>query len=191
VAKKGPAATSIDDVISAAEVSRGTFYKYFDSPEALFDELAALLAHEMVLMAEPVVVLSNDPAERVAMGMRLVIHMAMVNRRVARFLIRLGWPTGGHMPELQEFVKRDLISGIRQQRFSELPLPLALNIVSMTVLGSLHSMLVPKASKNFAEEAVASAMRALGLSHAEASRLANMHLPEPRPLEGGLMAPNP
>ena len=35
IAEKGPAATSIDDVISAAEVSRGTFYKYFPSPDAL------------------------------------------------------------------------------------------------------------------------------------------------------------
>ena len=32
VAKQGPAATSIDQVIQAAEVSRGTFYKYFDTP---------------------------------------------------------------------------------------------------------------------------------------------------------------
>jgi AcrR family transcriptional regulator len=32
VAEKGAAATSIDDVIGAADVSRGTFYKYSPRP---------------------------------------------------------------------------------------------------------------------------------------------------------------
>lgn len=64
VAEKGPAATSIDDVISAAEVSRGTFYKYFDSPEALFDQLALEVANEIIRMAEPVVLqLKTSPSE--------------------------------------------------------------------------------------------------------------------------------
>jgi len=34
IAEKGAASTSIDDVISAAEVSRGTSYNYFPSPDA-------------------------------------------------------------------------------------------------------------------------------------------------------------
>ena len=66
VAEKGPAATSIDDVISAAEVSRGTFYKYFPSPDALVRELAIEIANELIGMAEPVVRSYDDPAERVS-----------------------------------------------------------------------------------------------------------------------------
>jgi AcrR family transcriptional regulator len=71
VAEKGPAATSIDDVISAAEVSRGTFYKYFPSPDALVRELAIAIANELIGMVEPVVLSYADPAERVSSGIRL------------------------------------------------------------------------------------------------------------------------
>src|SRR4030095_10645030 len=54
VAAQGPSSTSIDDVIAAAEVSRGTFYKYFPSPEALVQELAFEVAKDLVYMADPV-----------------------------------------------------------------------------------------------------------------------------------------
>ena len=189
VAQKGPAATSIDDVIQAAEVSRGTFYKYFDAPETLFDQLALVVAHEMVLMAEPAVVQLKDPAERVGTGMRLGIHLAAANRSVAGFVVRLGWPSGADMPALQEFVQRDLKEGLRQRRFTEMPIRLGLNIVSMTVVGAVHAMLAPRAPRDFAEQAVASALRALGVEPQEAKRIATMELPSPHPLEGGLMVP--
>src|SRR5439155_2605296 len=38
-AHKGYHATSIDDLIEAAGIARGTFYLYFESKRAIFDEL--------------------------------------------------------------------------------------------------------------------------------------------------------
>lgn len=190
VAEKGPAATSIDDVIQSAEVSRGTFYKYFDTPELLYEELALLLAREMVLMAEPAVLQLKDPAERVAAGMRLVIHLAVANRQVGGFVVRLGWPGGVNLHALEEFVQRDLKDGIAQQRFMDMPLRLGLNIVSMTVFGAIHAMLAPRAPRGFVEQAVASALRALGIKSQEALRISTMELPAPRALEDGLLIPD-
>src|ERR1700751_753822 len=77
VAAQGPAAMSIDDVIAAAEVSRGTFYKYFPSPEALVQEVAYKLATHLVCLADPVVRQRDAPAERVACGIRLVARLAL------------------------------------------------------------------------------------------------------------------
>ena len=37
--KKGYHDTSIDDLIEAADIARGTFYLYFESKRAIFDEL--------------------------------------------------------------------------------------------------------------------------------------------------------
>ena len=186
VAKKGTAATSIDDVITVAEVSRGTFYKYFDSPDSLFDQLALEIANEIICTAEPAVLLLNDPAERVAAGMRLVIHMSMRNHEIAGFLARLGWPEPRAGDVVLEFVQRDLKEGLRSGQFIEMPINLALNIVSMTVLGSVHAML---ASPNV-EQAVASALRALGIDAKKSARVANMQLPHVVAVEGGLLGVN-
>lgn len=189
VARKGPAATSIDDVIQAAEVSRGTFYKYFDAPDALFDALALEVANEIIRMAEPVVRPIEDPAERVATGMRLTLQVALSNAEVAGFLVRLGWPDLRSGDVLLDYLQRDLTKGMREGRFMQLPMRLALNIVMMTVLGSIHAMLALRSRKGFAEQAVASALRALGMDNKEALRLATLELPPAQPAAGGLIGP--
>ncbi|RWA51232.1 hypothetical protein AU476_24320 [Cupriavidus sp. UYMSc13B] len=48
VASKGHTVMSVNDVIREAGVSRGTFYKYFSSPDALIRELATEIANQIV-----------------------------------------------------------------------------------------------------------------------------------------------
>jgi AcrR family transcriptional regulator len=172
VAEKGPAATSIDDVIAAAEVSRGTFYKYYPSTDVLVRELAVAIANNLIQMAEPVVQGLDDPAERVSLGMRLVTRLAIDNPMAANFLVRLGWPDARGPNLLLNFVQRDLSEGIRQGRFTPMPIALALNIVTGTCLGATLSMLEPGCESDFAEQSAAAALRALGLDAASAQRIA-------------------
>jgi AcrR family transcriptional regulator len=187
VAEKGPAATSIDDVISAAEVSRGTFYKYFPSPDALVRELAIEIANELIGMAEPVVLSYADPAERVSSGMRLVARLAIDHPLAATFLVRLGWPDTRGPNMVLDFVKRDLTEGIRQGRFTRMPIALALNIVTGAVLGATHCMLEPGCDSDFAEQSAAAALRGLGLDAKSAERIANSPLKPVEILSEGLL----
>jgi AcrR family transcriptional regulator len=187
VADKGPAATSIDDVISTAEVSRGTFYKYFPSPDALVRELAIAIANELIGMAEPVVLSYDDPAERVASGIRLVARLAIDHPLAATFLVRLGWPDARGPNMLLDFVERDLRAGIQQGRFMRMPIALALNIVTGTVLGATHRMLEPGCESDFAEQSAAAALRALGLDTKSAERIARSPLKPVRILAEGLL----
>ncbi|RZT97791.1 TetR family transcriptional regulator [Rivibacter subsaxonicus] len=187
VAQKGPAATSIDDVISAAEVSRGTFYKYFPSPDALVRELAIAIANELIEMAEPVVQSYDDPAERVSSGMRLVSRLAIDHPLAATFLVRLGWPDARGPNMLLDFVKRDLSEGIRQGRFARMPIALALNVVTGAVLGATHCMLEPECESDFAEQSAAAALRGLGLDAKSAERIAYSPLKPVEILAHGLL----
>lgn len=188
-ATRGPATISIDDVIQAAEVSRGSFYKYFEAPDALFAALALEIMNEIIRTAEPVVRRIDDPAQRVAVGLRLVIQLATRNREVARFLVRLDWPRVRDGGVLLKFVQRDLAKGIRGGSFAAMPMRLALNIVSMTVLGTIDALVESRSQKVFTLQAVASALRALGVQHDEAMRLASLEPPLPKAMEGGLLEP--
>ena len=187
IAEKGPAATSIDDVISAAEVSRGTFYKYFPSPDALFRELAIEIANELIGMAEPVVLSYDDPAERVSIGIRLVARLAIDHPLAAAFIVRLGWPDARGPNVLLDFVKRDLSAGIRQGRFTRMPIALALNIVTGAGLGATHCMLEPGCESDFAEQSAAAALRGLGLDAKSAERIAYGPLKPVQILAEGLL----
>jgi len=175
-AQKGPAALTIDDIVVGAEVSRGSFYKYFPSTDALLREVATQIANELIRMAEPVVQGFDDPAERVASGIRLVARTAIDHPAVAAFLVRLGWPDVRGPDMLLEFVRRDLSAGIRQRRFTRMPITLALNIVAGAVLGAAHCMLHADCEADFAEQTAAAALRALGVDADEAKKLATRRL---------------
>jgi AcrR family transcriptional regulator len=175
-ADKGPAALTIDDVVVGAEVSRGSFYKYFPSTDALLREVATQIANELIRMAEPVVQVFDDPAERVAGGIRLVARTAIDHPAVAAFLVRLGWPDVRSPDLLMEFVRRDLTAGIRRRRFARMPITLALNIVTGAVLGATHCMLHADCEADFAEQTAAAALRALGIAADEAKSLSTRRL---------------
>jgi len=187
IAEKGPAATSIDDVISAAEVSRGTFYKYFPSPDALVRALAVEVANELIRMAEPVVLSYDDPAERVSTGLRIVARLAIDHPLAATFLVSLGWPDDRGPNLLLDFVKRDLTEGIRQKRFASMPIALALNIVTGAGLGATRRMLEPDCEHDFAEQSAAAALRGLGLDAKSAERIARIPLKPLAALSGGFL----
>ena len=188
VAAEGPAAVSIDDIIAAAEVSRGTFYKYFPSPEVLVQEVARKVATDLVFLADPVVRQRDDPAERVACGIRLVARLALHHPAAAGFLAQLGWPDTHGQNVLLDFVRRDLQEGMRRGRFREMPMPLALNMVSGAVIGAIHCMLKPTCEPDFAEMSAAAVLRALGVPAQTAAAVANKPLQAITAFPDGLLA---
>lgn len=175
-AEKGPSAITIDDIVVGAEVSRGSFYKYFPSTDALLREVATQIACELIRMAEPVVLSIDDPAERVACGIRLVARMAIARPTVAACLVKLGWPDVRGPDVLLDFVRRDLSVGIRQRRFTRMPIALALNIVAGAVIGATHCMLDVDCEADFAEQTAAAALRGLGIESDLAMSLATRPL---------------
>jgi AcrR family transcriptional regulator len=174
-ARKGPSMMSIDDVIRAAQVSRGTFYKYFPSPDALIRELAAEIANDLIRIAQPVVRACEDPVERVARGIRLVLRIAIHHPAVAEFLVRLGWPDEQE-PNMLEFVRHDIEEGFRLGRFKYMHIAMALNIVAGAVLGAMRRMLEPDCAEDISEQVAAVALRALGVDSEAADRISRAPL---------------
>ena len=88
---------------------------------------------------------------------------------------------------LLDFVKRDLTEGIRQGRFTRMPIALALNIVTGAVLGATHCMLDPGCESDFAEQSAAAALRGLGVDAKSAERIASSPLKPVEILSDGLL----
>ena len=188
VAERGVAATSIDDIITAARVSRGTFYKYFDAPETLLRELALELTNDILRAVHPLVLQHDDPAARIATGMRVVVRLVYSRPAVGSFFLRLGWPDIDRRHVLVDLVQRDLADGIQRGRFTAMPILLALNIVAGTALGAIHAVLCKVSARDIAEQAAASTLRALGIEAEQAARLVALPLPQLLPVDGSLVA---
>ncbi len=130
----------------------------------------------------------DDPAVRIATGMRLVISLASRHPVVGAFMVRLGWPAGDRARLMLDFTRRDLESGLQIGRFTPMPSALALNIVSGSVISAIHSLLFDAGGPEFPAMATASALRALGVDADQAARIASAPLPAIEPVEGGLTA---
>ena len=88
IAERGYANTSVSDVIKAAGVSRGTFYLYFESRDALFDEIIGAF---VARLAATVNVIDADAANPLALlreNFRRVISLLASNRDLTKVLFR-------------------------------------------------------------------------------------------------------
>src|SRR5262245_49547613 len=88
--QKGYHATSIDDLIEAADVARGTFYLYFESKRAIFDELLDHLFTTIAGVVKRIDVSPGaaPPAEQMADTVDRVLNTLVENREIARLLLR-------------------------------------------------------------------------------------------------------
>ncbi|AOZ10630.1 TetR/AcrR family transcriptional regulator [Cupriavidus malaysiensis] len=169
------ASPSIDDIIVAAQVSRGTFYKYFPSSDAIMRELIGRVAEQWVRVADPIVRSHDDPAEHIAIGIRLASMLAVHQPGVAGILGQFGW-AGQQAPNMLEFVRRDIEEGMRRNRFARMPVTLAFNIVTGAAMSAMHRMLETECADDFSELAAAVALRALGVESATADAISSSPL---------------
>jgi AcrR family transcriptional regulator len=101
--------TTIEDVIRAAEVSRGTFYKHFSSLEEALTAVGREATDQMTLGILPVYDVLDDPVQRVSTGMRVFLSRAVTDRRWARFVVRAELIP--HESVLLEYIYRDVRTG--------------------------------------------------------------------------------
>lgn len=188
VAQNGPTATSIDDVISEAQVSRGTFYKYFDAPASLVQAVAKELSNEILRLIDPLVRQSEDPVERMAVGMRLALRLARQHPILGGFIARLGWPNLPQDQLMFEYVPRDLELGMRQGKFVRMDMRAAMNLTGGILIGGVHTLQSGDAPEDFPEQAAATVLMGLGVDRATAKKVAYAEL-KPLKIDGdGLIA---
>ena len=74
--ERGARDISVSDLAEAAGVARGTIYNNIADPEALFDQVASKLLHDMHVRVGDSMRQLKDPASRIATGIRLFIRHA-------------------------------------------------------------------------------------------------------------------
>src|SRR5437868_12287957 len=89
-ADEGYHATSIDDIIEEADIARGTFYLYFESKRAIFDELLDGLFATLASTVHRIDVSPGapPPVEQMNATVDRVFATLGENREIARLLLR-------------------------------------------------------------------------------------------------------
>jgi TetR/AcrR family transcriptional regulator, ethionamide resistance regulator len=181
MAVHGPAGTSIDDVIAQAQVSRGSFYKYFETPGDLVIELAQEVSNEMLKLVDPHVLQFTDPAERIGAGIRLMLRVVRAHPVLGGFIVRLGWPNVDHSHHLfYSYVARDLRLGMRVGQFERTHLDVALNLIAGSLIGAVHTITSTSVPNNYPDQMAVCVLKGLGVKSKEVQRIVALKLASPR-----------
>jgi len=175
-AQKGPHAV-IEDVIAQAGMARGSFYNYFRTNDELLGEVASEINNELLRAIDPVALRSDDPAERLACGTRMVLHAVMRFPLFGSFMARLPFPTANSSLLGVRFMARDVALGIAARRFRDISVRVAADMVVGVVLSAAYTVAREPLERDYPDACVRALLRALGLARGEAGRLASLPLP--------------
>jgi len=179
-AAKGSTDVSVSELAAAAGVARGTIYNNLESPEHLFQQVAAQLADEMDERAAASYAGIEDPALRIAIGMRLYIRRAHEEPHWGRFLLSFGYTNESLRKLFTGPPMRDLMLGLRSGRFSIQPdqglagLGVIAGSTLSAILGVLEGL---RTWRDAGTDAAELALRAFGLDAKEAREIATRELP--------------
>ena len=176
VARHGLDAVSIDDIVEAADVAKGTFYTHFADKN---DLAAAIALRGRMELEERITALNEgikDAAVRMANGLSTMFLFAIQNSVRARALLRLQPSVVDPDEQMNAGVRGDIVLGLKTKRFTVV----ALNASVVTIIGGVLSATVRLSDTNhrvpdpygFATNVIATLLITLGLKPAEASRIA-------------------
>jgi AcrR family transcriptional regulator len=179
-AERGATQLTVSELADAAGVARGTIYNNVRSPASLLEAVAARLADEMHARVNASFGAVTDPAERLAIGMRLFLKRAHDEPPWGRFLCRFALSE----PALQALwagrAMADLRAGIAAGRYVVEPdqAAAAMSLVAGAAISACYLVLEGHRTwRDAGSDAAELILRGLGVAKKEARRLATVELP--------------
>ena len=179
-AEKGVTQLTVSELAEEAGVARGTVYNNLGSTDALFEEVAAGLADEMHRRVVSSFAEIDDPAHRLANGIRFFVRRAHEEPVWGRFIIRYAFSNDSLRAMWVGPPASDLRRGQEQKRYRIDPdqLQSALGMITGATLSAM--LLVVEGHKTWRASGTDTAelvLRALGVAPREARKIANLELP--------------
>lgn len=183
-ASKSIEAASIQEIAAMAGVANGTFYNYFQTKEDIVEASAVQVGVSFCERIDASIPHITDGAERMSIGGRRYMVLAIEQPELARFMMSIAVFSSAWSSQIEPYIHRDLMLGIKQKRFNVASVPAALDLITGTNYAGINSILAGKAGKAHVPAVSASILRGLGMAPKEADELARRPLPPlPPPTE--------
>lgn len=183
LARGGTGPISIQEVTAEAGLANGTFYNYFRTREELLEATVVPLAQRLVqgLNALALRERIDDPAQRLAFGVRAFLDQATADRSWAIALLRL-WGSNANLPRRAGVaVLADLRAAAKRRRLRIPDERAALDLVQGTVIASIRSVVEGNATADRGPAIAALLLCAFGMPWREAEKLAYAPMPTAQP----------
>lgn len=144
IAEQGYVNTSVADVIDEAGISRGTFYLYFASREALFEEIVDRFVSEIEGAIEVVTLDDDAPAEKVLANFRRAIELLVENPDLTKVLFReaLGQSAevDARIDAFYAFMERMVVGALRKGVARGISREVDVSIIAPAMVGAVKEV---------------------------------------------------
>ncbi|MEQ8801692.1 MAG: TetR/AcrR family transcriptional regulator, partial [Haliea sp.] len=177
LAERGDHGLTIESLISEADVSRGTFYNYWDSREELVNALWDHVGHNPFAAMQAAHNQVEDHAERLSIIARHSIRQAAKDATWGWLVIYIAESEHIFHHELISYPSSELEAAMKAERVRVESFAAARDMIVGTTIAGMRQLLRNKESDNYPECLVALMLRALGLNRRDAKEVVGRPLP--------------
>lgn len=171
-------AIDVDDVIQHAQVSRGSFYKYFPSVQASVLALVSQVAHELNTEIDAITHQIPDSATRLVITTKLTMRFLVKVPPLGNFLIQLPWPNQISEVNVFQHISSDVELCIKEGIFTKMPASIGCNLWVGSLIAGVHTMLgKPASSSGYENKVLHPVLMGLGLDSKIADDLLKIPMP--------------
>ena len=170
LAERPPEALTIDAIVDAAGVAKGTFYYHFQSIEELTAAVGAKLGESFDDLLAPTRLGIPDPIARLSFGLTKFLEKAIAEPLWARLVIQSAQAPTGVREGIRANLKADLAEAKAQGRLIVQDIELAADIVIGVWIEVARGTLERGAAPHLADRVVDAVLRALGATQPQAGR---------------------
>jgi AcrR family transcriptional regulator len=178
--EKGTTQLTVSELAQAANVARGTLYRNIGSMADLFDRVVGVFSADLHQRVSASFDGIDDPAARLATGLRLWIRYAYENPTIGRFAVRFGLSEESLRAVMTGPPMRDINAGVAAGRYDLGSLSVD-SIASMVLGATVSAMwMVLEGHQTWREAGSSTAelvLRAMGIEADEARAIAMAELP--------------
>jgi len=163
LAERPPEALTVDAIVEAAGVAKGTFYYHFQSVEELVAAVGASLADTFDELLAPSRLGEPDPVERMSLAFTKFLEKAINEPLWGRLVVRSAQVPAA-IGGVREHLEADLAEAIAQGRLAIHDAQLAADIVIGIWLQVTRGSIERRAAPDLTRQILAAVLRALGAS---------------------------
>ena len=162
LAERAPEALTVDAVVEAAGVAKGTFYYHFQSISELAAAVGVMLGESFDEVLTPARLELRDPIARLAFAFTQFLEKGISDPAWARLVVQSSQMPTEFGRGIREHLKADLAEAISHGRLTVRDVELAADIVMGIWLQVTRSMLERGARHDLTRDAREALLRALG-----------------------------
>ena len=167
LAERPSKALTVDAVVEAAGVAKGTFYYHFLSIDELAAAVGAKLGESFDELLTPVRLELRDPIERLSFAFTKFLERASSDADWARLVVQSSQSPAAFGQGVRANLKADIAEAIVEGRVSMRDVELAADIVMGIWLQVARGILARGARPELTRHAVEAVLRALGVSRSK------------------------